>query len=132
MGKTLTGLIIKYEGELITPTHFNMKPVKPYKSKTIKRKGKIRKQRQRYSITAEIIKGQRKELHPDAFLGTNKGGGYIPFRRRTNKAKPIDAIKSVSMPQMVRSEKVYPAISVKVNSELEKRLEHNMKRFLDK
>ena len=24
MGKTLTGLIIKYEGELITPTHFNI------------------------------------------------------------------------------------------------------------
>jgi hypothetical protein len=122
IGKTVTGLEVVYTGRLLTPTHFGMRPKKLAKTK----RGR------RAPITAEIKKGQRKQLHPDAFLGSNKGGGYIPFRRHTNKAYPIYAIKTLSMPQMVQNEIVYKKISNKVNSELEKRLAHNVKRFLDK
>ena len=124
-GETIATVQIVYEGRPLTPVHFAMKPKKPPK-------GTRGKKRKRVPITAEIKRGQRKELHPDAFLGTNHGGGYIPFRRTTKRRYPIESIKTVSLPQMVESETVYPNITQRINSELQKRLDHNLKQYFEK
>ena len=122
-GITVNSVQIVYQGRLLTPVHFGMKP----KKLTSGTKGKKRK---RSPITAEIRKGQRKALHSDAFLGSNKGGGYIPFKRSGPNRYPIESIKTVSLPQMVENEAVYKRISTKINEGLSERLEHNIKRFI--
>lgn len=133
-GVTIESVAIVYEGNPLTPTHFAMKPTR--RKKASKRKRKHRKRTtprpQATPITAEIKKGQRKELPSDAFLGKNKGGGYIPFRRTGPSRYPIESIKTVSLPQMVTNENVSQRINQKINQELPKRLEHNLKRYLEK
>lgn len=132
-GVTIASVEIVYtnDGRMLTPTHFSMKPAKPLKSKAVKKKGVVvGRKRQRYEVTAEIKKSQRKALHPDAFLGSNNGGGYIPFRRTGARPYPIEAIKTLSLPQMVENEIVSNRIEKTINTELGKRLEHNINRIM--
>lgn len=121
-GTTVSSVEITYTGRLLTPTHFGMKP----KALPAAAKGR----RKRRPVTAEIKKGQRKSLGPQVFLGSNKGGGYIPFKRTGAKAYPIQSIKTLSLPQMIDNPNVRENISTKINSELQKRLEHNIRRYL--
>ena len=121
-GTTVSSVVIEYSGRLLTPTHFGMRP----KALT----GGKGKRKRRKPITAEIKRGQRKTLHSAAFLGSNKGGGYIPFKRTTAKAYPIESIKTLSLPQMIDNPNVRGNLNEKINTELSKRLEHNVRRFL--
>lgn len=121
-GTTINSVEITYTGRLLTPIHFGMKP----KALPAAARGR----RKRRPITAEIKKGQRKSLGPQVFLGSNKGGGYIPFKRTGAKAYPIQSIKTLSLPQMIDNPNVRENISTKINSELQKRLEHNIRRYL--
>lgn len=123
-GTTVSSVEITYTGRLLTPTHFGMKP------KALPAAAKGRRKRRPVTVTAEIKKGQRKSLGPDVFLGSNKGGGYIPFKRTGRKAYPIESIKTLSLPQMIDNPNVRANISDKINTELAKRLEHNIRRYL--
>lgn len=117
-GKTIDEAGIVYFGRVLTPTHFGMKP-----KKLTRGTGKKRK---RQPVTVEIKKGQRKELQ-GAFLGSNRGGGFIPFKREGKKAYPVEAIKTLGLPQMVDNPAVRKNINAKIDTELGKRLEHNIK-----
>lgn len=117
-GRTISDVYIEYTGRVLTPVHFNMTPKTP--SGVIDKKGKRR------PITATIKKGQRKAFPIDTFLGSNRGGGYIPFRRTTKKAYPIESVKTLSLPQMVSNEKVNETIMERVNKQMQKRLDHYM------
>lgn len=131
-GATLASVEITYTGRPLTPTHFGMKPRTLTKRKkpnpNTKRKKKTA--RKKVQITAEIIKGQKKSLGAGVFLGSNRGGGYIPFKRTGRKAYPIESVKTVSLPQMVDHPKVREELTEKINAGLEERLEHNLRRFL--
>lgn len=120
-GTTVSSVVIEYSGHLLTPIHFGMRP----RALT---GGKGR--RKRKPITAEIKRGQRKVISSDAFLGNNKGGGYIPFRRTGPKSYPIESIKTLSLPQMIDNPNVRENLTEKINTELSKRLEHNVRRFM--
>lgn len=123
-GSTVSEVQIIYTGRVLTPTHFGMRP------KTLtKPTGKKRK---RKPITAEIKKGQRKSLGSNVFLGSNQGGGYIPFKRKGKSRYPIEAVKTLSMPQMISNEGVNRKIARDVNDMLEARLIHNLNRFMNK
>lgn len=117
-GKTIDEAAIVYHGRVLTPVHFGMKP-----KKLTRGTGKKRK---RQPVTVEIKKGQRKELQ-GAFLGSNRGGGFIPFKREGKKAYPVEAIKTISLPQIVDNPAVRKNINAKIDTELGKRLEHNIK-----
>lgn len=121
-GATVSEVSITYAGRLLTPTHFSMTPKAPPKP--------TGKKRRRKPITAQIKKGQRKSLGSDVFLGSNRGGGYIPFRRTTKSRYPIESVKTLSLPQMIDNENVSKRIQQDINELLEKRLAHNLKRFL--
>lgn len=128
-GDSVSSLEITYTGRVLTPTHFGMTPKKPPKRPKGKRRDK------RKPITAQIKKGQRKALHSKAFLGSNGGSGYIPFKRtdaaiRRHTAYPIEAIKTVSLPQMVDNRNVQALIRKDINKMLKDRLDHHMKRFM--
>lgn len=121
-GTTVSDVTLVYKGRMLTPTHFAMRPTKPQKRPKGKRRPK--------PITAEIKKGKRKSLGSNVFLGTNRGGGYIPFKRTTAKRYPIEVVKTVSMPQMVDNPAVRSEIRKDINELLRTRLNHNIKRFM--
>lgn len=123
IGTTVSSVTITYSGRVLTPTHFGMKP----KALTPGTKGKKAKRR---LVSAEIKKGQRKVLGSAVFLGSNRGGGYIPFKRLGAKRYPVESVKTLSLPQMIDNPNVYEQIESKINVELAKRLEHNIGRFM--
>lgn len=121
-GTRLDNISLVYQGRLLTPTHFQMKP------------GNRPKNGKGYVITAEIKKGQRKALSHKAFLGTTGGAGtiQIPFQRVSDNSYPIKSIKTVSIPQMITEDKVKNNIQKRISTELAKRFDYNAKRILKK
>lgn len=120
-GVSLDNLEIHYQGRLLTPTHFSMKPtVRPADGRA-------------YTVTAQIKKGEgRKALSHKAFLAKSgrEGTVQIPFQRVGDARLPIKAIKTVSIPQMITNETVSENIHKRISEELGKRLEHNLHRIL--
>lgn len=141
-GKSFDQVKIEYTGRVLTPTHFSMKPTTPGSGS--------------YTLKATIIKGQRATLgkvkkltkKQRAALGKNfhrqgtrtsdhspvmlmrTGGTYIPFQRKSFERKDVEAIKTLSMPQMVSSDRAHDGIQNAINEGLGKRLDHHMKRFM--
>lgn len=129
-GATVSGVEITYTGRTLTPTHFGMKPRTLSKRTNTNTKRKKKNARKKTPITAEIKKGQKKILGSNVFLGSNRGGGYIPFKRSGRKAYPIESVKTVSLPQMIDNPNVRETLTEKINKGLEERLEHNIRRYL--
>lgn len=122
-GTKIDNITLRYEGRLLTPIHFNMQPgARPADNRA-------------YTITAQIKKSQgRKALSSKAFLAHSGAYGtkQIPFVRIGNARLPIKSIKTVSVPQMITNDTVSRAINERINTELGKRLDHNLKRIMGK
>ena len=122
-GVSIDNLEIIYQGRVLTPTHFSMKPTsRPPKGKA-------------YTVTAQIKKsGGRKVLGSRVFLGTSgrEGTVQIPFQRVGSERLPIESVKTLSVPQMITNDTVAENIHKRINEELAKRLDHNLKRILGK
>ena len=76
--------------------------------------------------------GTRSSDHsPIMLMPTGAGSAdktqYIPFQRKSTDRKDIKAIKTVSLPQMVSSERTSEAINRAINEGLEKRLAQHMR-----
>lgn len=130
-GLLVDNVQLTFSGRVLTPTHFKMKPKtrpKPTKDET----GKTIRKARKYTVTAEIFKGQRKSLGPNVFLGGNKGTGEIPFQRTGKARTPIEAIKTLSIPQMITNETVAAQIQKNIDEGLTKRLENHMKQAMAK
>jgi hypothetical protein len=148
-GSTIDKVKVVYRGRLLTPAHFGMTPKapKPGGSYTLKATI-IRGQRSTLGQVKKLTKKQRQELgknfrnqgtqnssHSPIMLmktGNTREGGtdYIPFQRKSNKRNDIQAIKTVSLPQMVTSPRTQPQIQAVITENLGKRLEHYMDRNL--
>lgn len=143
-GEAVDGLEIVYRGRVLTPTHFGMTPKIPRDTYTLKAeiiKGKKTVLGQKKKLT----KKQRRELgknfrrqgtktsdHSPIMLmstGNTKEGGtsYIPFQRVSPRRSDIKAIKTVSLPQMVSSDRTSEAINRAISEGMQKRLEHHLK-----
>ena len=122
---------LTFSGRVLTPTHFGMKPKTRPKS-TKDENGKTIRKARKYTVTAEIIRGQRKALGSNVFLGTNKGTGEIPFQRTGDSRTPIQAIKTLSIPQMITNEKVSAQIQKNIEEGLTKRLDNHVKQAMAK
>lgn len=128
-GDTIDSARLIYSGRLLTPSHFSMKPTKrPLSARD--ENGRVRKKAGTYTVSAEIFKGARKNLGSDVFLGSNKGNGYIPFQRMGSSRYPIKSVKTLSVPQMIASVRVAPAIAKSINDNIAKRFDHYAKREL--
>ena len=146
-GKSFDQVKVIYKGRVLTPTHFSMSPTAP------------KPDRGSYTLKATVIKGERKELgkvkkltkkqraamaknftrsgtqtsdHSPIMLMRANGGHYLPFQRKSTNRRDIEAIKTVSLPQMVSSERTAAGIQTAINDGLGKRLDHHMKRYLAK
>lgn len=114
---------IKYTGRLLTPTHFKgYSPKKPSalteKSVVIPGQGisfkgkpgqfatvRIRKP---YKVKAEIKKGNKITFSQGTFVAPAAKGSqtYIPFQRSGESRKAVEALKTLSVPQMVTNDEV--------------------------
>lgn len=143
-GSKTDNVRIIYRGRVLTPTHFGMTPTSPKQAYTLKagifkgqktQLGKVKKlTKKQRRILAKNFRGegtQSSDHSPIMLMSTGnarEGGiNYIPFQRTSRDRNDIKAIKTVSLPQMVSSERVSPGISRVLNENLEKRLEHHMK-----
>lgn len=136
-GETIEELTITYKGRLLTPVHFGMTPKAPPRGKS-------------YTLKAQVLKGQKKVIgrylntrtpggpfsqrSHNILMGTGntKGDGtsWIPFQRMSKSRTDIKKLTTVSVPQMITSDRTNEAIMLRLNTETSKRLEHHMKRAL--
>lgn len=144
-GNSIKTVKIKYTGRVLTPTHFGMTPKAPgpnaYTLKATiargerKTLGKVKKltKKQRKALGKNFTRsGTRNSDHsPIMLMHTGAGNAdktqYIPFQRKSTNRKNVEAIKTISLPQMVSSERAAPNITNAINENLSKRLEHHMK-----
>lgn len=147
-GKTIGTVSLVYRGRLLTHTHFGMTPKAPpsggytLKAQVLKGKkktlGKVKKltKKQRKQLAKNFRnEGERKSPKSPIMLmgtGSKKEGGtnFIPFQRVSPNRKNIEAIKTVSMPQMVSNKTVSEGISAEINKKIGKRLDHYMDRYM--
>ena len=143
-GNDIKDMKVIYTGRPLTHTHFSMSPKAP-------------KEGGGYTLKATVLKGQRKTLGnvkklskaQRAALGKNftgsgsksstkspimlmraNGGQYLPFQRKSANRRDIDVVKTISLPQMVSSERTEADIQNAINEGLGKRLEHHMNRYM--
>lgn len=143
-GDSIDEVAVVYKGRVLTPTHFKMSPTAPKPAYTLKAEiirgkkatlGKVKKltKKQRKALAKNFTgEGTRKSDHsPIMLLKTGAASAdktqYIPFQRKSVDRNDLKAIKSVSVPQMVRNEKAQPRITRAINEGMEKRIQHHMK-----
>lgn len=121
-GVTVDTIAFTYSGRRLTPVHFSMTPkVRP-------------KGGGRYTVKAAVFKGQKKEQKGKYGTGTflapsGAGTTEIPFSRTTAKRTPIEAIRTIGIPQMITNEKVAADIQNRLDELLQTRLQHNTERI---
>ena len=136
-GETIEELAITYEGRLLTPVHFGMTPKSPPSGKS-------------YTLKVQVLKGQKKVIgrykntrtpggpfsqrSHNILMGTGNtqagGTNWIPFQRMSKTRTDIKKVTTISVPQMITSDRTNEAIMLRLNTETAKRLEHHMKRAL--
>lgn len=136
-GETIEELTITYSGRLLTPVHFGMTPKTAPPGKS-------------YTLRMQVIKGQKKvigrylntrtpggpysERSHNILMGTGNtksdGTSWIPFQRMSKTRTDIKKLTTISVPQMITSDRTNEAIMLRLNTETSKRLEHHMKRAL--
>lgn len=137
-GDTIDTLQIVYRGRMLTPTHFGMSPKTPRESYTLKAEilkgqkttlGKVKKltKKQRQNIGRNFRKQGTKSSPHSPIMLMRTGSTYIPFQRKSQDRKDIEAIKTISLPQMVSSERTSEGIREAINAGLEKRMEQHVK-----
>ncbi|NLH01168.1 MAG: serine/arginine repetitive matrix protein 2 [Clostridiales bacterium] len=149
-GNSLDDLTIIYSGRMLSPSHFGMTPKAPGANAYTLKAEIIRGQRVTLGKVKKLSKEQRAELGKNfrregtrnsnrspimlMHTGNQKASGtdYIPFQRKSTDRKDIEAVKSISLPQMVSSERAAPGIRKAISEGLEKRLDHNMERYMGK
>lgn len=123
-GQTLHNVALVYKGRRLTPTHFGMTP------KALPANGR------KYTLKVQIFKGKKVPLKGPSdrpvFLGSNKGGSYIPFQRKGSTAHPIQSVKAVGIPQMIDNKDVRQEINENVGELMIKRYEHQANRAIDR
>lgn len=145
-GDVIKNMKVVYTGRPLTHTHFSMSPKAPkeggsytLKATVIKGQratlGKVKKltKKQRADLAKNFTRsGTQRSNHSPIMLMRANGGQYLPFQRKSKKRDDIEAIKTVSLPQMVSSERTAEDIHRAINEGLGKRLDHHMERYMGK
>lgn len=148
-GKSVGSVSITYRGRRLTPVHFSMTPKVPKQGSAYTLKAQIKKgEKKTLGKVKKLTKKQRKNIgrnltkqgtrnsskSPIMLMHTgNKqaaGTNYIPFQRQSQRRDDLKAIKTVSMPQMVSNEIVHRGINEAIDTNLSKRFEHYMSRYM--
>lgn len=151
-GESIEQVQIVYTGRVLTPTHFGMSPKAPkpdrgaytLKATVIKGErttlGKVKKltKKQRAEMAKNFTRSgsQNSDHSPIMLMHTgnakSEGTNYIPFQRKSTDRDNVEAIKTLSLPQMVSSKRTEEGIRTAINNGIGKRLDHHMKRYMGK
>lgn len=136
-GISVDGATLEYKGRTLTPTHFSMSPkAKPTAQQAKPRRvpgqaistnspvAMVRPPR-KYTVKATIIKGARASMKAGTFIGSGNGGSTLPFQRTGEGRTPIEAVRTLSVPQMI-SGRAKETIEETLSTNLEKRFEHHI------
>lgn len=131
-----------YKGRTLTPTHFKMSPKSrpsAQQKKPIRIPGQliagagdvamVRPPRP-YQVKATIIKGSRVSLGSNVFLTGGNGGSMLPFQKTGRGRSPIEAVRTLSVPQMIDGkarQTIETAISEKLGERFKDSRESNYK-----
>lgn len=131
---------IEYTGRLLTPTHFKgYSPKKPsalteksvvIPGQGISFKGKpgqfaTVRVRKPYKVKAEIKKGNKITFSQGTFVAPAAKGSqtHIPFQRSGEGRKAVEALKTLSVPQMVTNDEVAKSILERLSGSVSKGLD---------
>ena len=137
-GETVATMQIVYRGRRLTPMHFNMGPEEPKSKYTLKATilkghrttlGKVEKltKKQRANIGKNFRRQGTRSSPSSPIMLMPTGSTYIPFQRKSQDRDDVEAIKTISMPQMVSSERTREGIDRALKEGLEKRMTQHLK-----
>lgn len=134
-GVSVDGASLEYKGRTLTPLHFSMSPkARPatQQAKKIRVPGQalstgspvaMVSPPKKYTVRATIIKGNRAAMKQGTFIASGNGGSTLPFQRTGEGRTPIEAVRTLSVPQMI-SGRAKETIEELIGTNLEKRFEH--------
>lgn len=140
-GISVDGATLEYKGRTLTPLHFKMSPKQ---APTTKQKNPIRipgqliaagspvamvRPPKPYTVKATIIKGQRSAMSSDTFLTAGRGGVVLPYQKSGDDRKPIEAVRTLSVPQMIDG-RARETIEQTINTKLGERFNHHIERAM--
>lgn len=140
-GQTVDGVSLIYRGRTLTPVHFKMAPKnrptaqqsKPMliPGQAIAGAGDVAAIRQpkKYKVKATIIKGRRVSLPRGTFIASGNGGTSLPFQRTGEGRMPIEAVRTLSVPQMIDG-RAKETIEQMVSEKLGERFQHHINRAM--
>lgn len=134
-GISVDGATLEHKGRTLTPTHFKMSPkARPsaQQKKPIRIPGQlvamVRPPR-KYTVKVTIIKGQRTAMSSDTFLTAGKGGAVLPYQRTGEGRFPIEAVRTLSVPQMIGG-RARETIEQTINEKLGERFNHHIEQAM--
>lgn len=140
-GVSVDGASLVYVGRTLTPVHFKMSPKQrptAEQSKYIRAPGQaiagagdvaMIKPPKRYKVKATIIKGKRSTLPEGTFIASGNGGSTLPFQRKGEKRTPIEAVRTLSVPQMIDG-RARETIEELIGENLGARFEHHIEQAM--
>lgn len=140
-GITVDGATLIYKGRTLTPIHFKMSPkARPtaQQKKPIRIPGQLIangspvamvRPPKPYTVKATIIKGQRTTMSSDTFLTAGRGGVVLPYQRTGEGRSPIEAVRTLSVPQMIDG-RARETIEQTINTKLGERFNHYIERAM--
>lgn len=140
-GIAVDGASLEYKGPTLTPLHFKMSPKQRpagqqgnmirIPGQAIAGAGDVAMIRppKPYKVKATIIKGQRTTFPSNTFLTSSNGSGSIPFQRTGAGRTPIEAVHTLSVPQMIDG-RAKGTIEGAIESKLGARFQHHVGRIM--
>lgn len=140
-GHTIDGVALEYRGRTLTPVHFRMSPkARPsaQQNKQIRIPGQaiagagdvaMIKPPKKYKVKATIIRGKRVSLPTGTFIASGNGGSTLPFQRTGEGRTPIEAVRTLSVPQMIDG-RARATIEETISEKLGDRFEHHIKQAM--
>lgn len=142
-GISVDGATLEYKGRTLTPTHFKMTPkARPtaQQAKLLRVPGQaiatakgspvaMVRPPKKYTVKATILKGGRASMKQGTFIAAGNGGATLPFQRTGEGRSPIEAVRTLSVPQMI-SGKAKETIEEMIGTNLEKRFEHHIQQAM--
>lgn len=139
-GVTVDGATLEYQGRTLTPIHFKMTPKQrptAQQNKPIRVPGQaiagspvaMVRPPKPYKVKATIIKGKRTSLPPGTFIAEGRGGVPLPYQKVSEERGPIEAVRTLSVPQMIDG-RARETIEEMIGEKLGERFQHHIKQAM--
>ncbi len=139
-GVSVDGATLEYKGRTLTPVHFKLSPKsrpENQQQQQLRVPGQaiagdsdvaMIRPPKKYKVKATIIKGKRVTFPVNTFMATSKNA-TIPFQRTGKGRTPIEAVRTLSVPQMIDG-RAKETIQQLISDKLGERFHHHINRAM--